>query len=86
MNGSRFLGIITALFEHLCVENDNTRPVIDGEHYHPDKTTDTIIHGCQVKNIMYYAIVIDNSLLSRLPIDGIKSFIVEAKLIRIKYE
>jgi len=28
---------------------------------------------------MHSAIVIDNSLLSRLPIDGIKAFIVEAK-------
>ena len=52
-----------------------------GEHHHPDKTADTIIHGRQVKNIMYSAIVIDNSLLSRLPIDGIKRFIVEVKLI-----
>ena len=57
-----------------------------GEHHHPAKTTDTTIHRYKVKNIMYSAIVIDNSLLSRLPIDGIKSFIVEAKVVRIKYE
>ena len=56
------------------------------DNHHPDKITDTIIHGCQVKNIMHSAIVIDNSLLSRLPIDGIKRFIVETELIRIKYE
>ena len=42
------------------------------DNHHPDKITDTIIHGCQVKNIMYYTIVIDNSLLSRSPVDGIK--------------
>ena len=57
-----------------------------GDHHHPAKTTDTIIHGCQVKNIIHSAIIIDNSLLSRLTIDGIKRFIVEAKLIRTKYE
>jgi len=54
-------------------------PLIDGDDHHPDKTTDTIILRCQVKNIMHSAIVIDNSLLSRLPIDGIKTFIVEEK-------
>jgi len=57
-----------------------------GEHYHLDKIKDTIIAGYKVKNIIHSAIVIDNSLLRRLPIDGIKGFIVEAKLIPIKYE
>ncbi len=55
-------------------------------YYHPDKTADTIIQGYQIKNIIHSAIVTDNGLLSKLPIDGIKRFIIETELIRIKYE
>ena len=43
---------------HIVVLNQSIKLQTHGEYYHPAKTTDTIIQGCQVKQILRYALAL----------------------------